>query len=315
MAPTEKKRLSLAGLHHSPKNSSNKLPHHAPITLGIEIESPPLVFYGTAAASTGALLSGQLKIQVSEDVEIESLRMVMSLDVFRKKPFHAGCKECSNQSTQLTSWDFLAGPSSLRKGEHTFPFSYLLDGKTPATMKSILSTLDYLLRATLTPKHGEPIKFTHTLNVKRAIPGGVDPRNSTRVFPPTNLTAKCNLPPVIHPIGETNFTMHMDGIVKRNVDSKTQTNWKLKRLTWHLDEVTKTISPPCAKHAAKVTDEEVKKGIPHTDSRILGNSELRSGWKTDSTGPDGCIELEFPFKVMPYTNPTCDMKSEDGTEG
>jgi arrestin-related trafficking adapter 1 len=110
--------------------------------------------------------------------------------------------------------------------------------------------------------------------------------------------------------------MRMDGVVKRNSDTKTQTHWKLKRLTWRLDETQKTISPACAKHVAKLGPnvEESKKGIAHQDVRTIGTDELKSGWKADYSSPDGSIELEFPFNIRADSKPLCDMKAEDGTE-
>jgi hypothetical protein len=109
--------------------------------------------------------------------------------------------------------------------------------------------------------------------------------------------------------------MRIDGIVKRNVDTKTQTQWKLKRLTWRLDETQKNISPACPKHAAKLGNgEDVKKGMPHQDVRTIGTDEMKSGWKSDYSSPDGTIELEFPMSIRPDSKPICDMKAEDGTE-
>lgn len=182
-------------------------------------------------------------------------------------------------------------------------------------MKGTLSTIEYVLKATLTPKTGEPLKATHVLDVKRALHPGDNDRHSVRIFPPTNLTANCQLPPVIHPIGESKIHMRMDGIVQRKSDGKTQSQWKLKRLNWRLEETQKTISPACAKHAAKLGNvEEGKKGMAHQDVRVLGDAEIKSGWKGDYNGPDGCIEMEFDFGITPNSKPICDLKAQDGTE-
>ncbi len=324
------KRLSLGLI--SPKVSSTKLSAHQPANLDILIESPPLVFYGLAASSSGALLSGQLILKIHEDaLVIEDFKMKLVLEVTRKRPFHNHCPECLNHHDDLKEWAFLATPATLRRGkkinlpcpaisnhnvgEHTFPFSFLLPGHLPATMKGSLSTIDYVLRGSLTPKGAEPIKIVQKLDVKRAIQPPETPRHSIRIFPPTNLTANCELPTVIHPIGETMISMRIDGVVKRNVETKTQTQWKLKRLTWRLDETQKTISPACPKHAAKLGHvEEGKKGIAHQDVRTIGQEEMKSGWKSDYSTADGTIELEFPFSIKADAKPVCDMKAEDGTE-
>ncbi|KAG0648958.1 ldb19 [Hyphodiscus hymeniophilus] len=317
--PDSHKRLSFPGLTQkvpSPKSSTRSIAQHYPATLDCVIESPPLVFYGASTSSTGALLSGQIRLTVHhENMAIDKFKMRLALEVTRKKPFHSHCQECSHQSTDLTTWNFLQGPATLAKGEHSFPFSFLLPGHLPPTMKGSLSAIHYVLRATVAPVTGEPIKLSQVLNIKRAVNPGDTPRHSIRIFPPTNLTANCELPPVIHPIGETMISMRMDGVVKRNADTKTQTQWKLKRLTWRLEETQKTISPACPKHAAKLGNvEDAKKGIAHHDVRTIGTEEMKSGWKADYTSPDGTIELEFPFGVQSGSNPICDVKAEDGTE-
>lgn len=188
-------------------------------------------------------------------------------------------------------------------------------------MESSLVKIDYVLKATITPKNGEPIKLSKSLKISRAIQPSDAPKKSIRIFPPTNLTANCTLPPVIHPIGEFNLTMRMDGVVKRNEDSKTQTQWRLKRMTWRLDETHKEVSPACPKHLAKLglTAEESedikKKGAVHESTRTLGTEELKGGWKSDYTALDGGqIDMEFPFSIKPDAHPICDMKSADGTE-
>lgn len=182
-------------------------------------------------------------------------------------------------------------------------------------MKGTLSTIEYVLRATLTPKLGDRIRTAHILDVKRALHPGDEPRHSVRIFPPTNLTANCELPPVIHPIGESTVHMRMDGIVQRRPDTKTQAQWKLKRLNWRLEETQKSISPACAKHAAKLGNvDEGKKGVAHQDVKVLGSDEMKAGWKGDYTGPDGCIEMEFKFGIQPSSRPICDLKAQDGTE-
>lgn len=107
--------------------------HHnrnpAPSTrLELEIESPPLVFYGQPSVSTGALLSGQVKAKVDaeEGIEVEGFEMRFVLDYNCKKPFHAHCPECSKQTVVCTSWKFLQGPTKLAQG--MFTLSLLGDG-------------------------------------------------------------------------------------------------------------------------------------------------------------------------------------------
>jgi arrestin-related trafficking adapter 1 len=180
-------------------------------------------------------------------------------------------------------------------------------------MNGSLALINYVLLATVQLKTGESIKLSQILDVKRSIPKSDTPHRSIRIFPPTNVIANCELPLIIYPIGEANFTLHMDGVVKHNPDMKTQTQWKLKRLGWCLEEIQKVISPGCTKHAANLGDiEDSKKGIAHQDVRTIGEDKIMCGWKADYTNADGSIELEFPFGVQAGSNPTCNLNAEDG---
>ena len=123
--PDAHKRLSM-GLTISPKSSSRNISQRQPATLDCVIESPPLVFYGAAASSTGALLSGQIRLNIQDEhMAIDAFKMRLALEVTRKKPFHSHCQECSQQSTDLTTWTFLQGPATLAKGEPKSTIPYL----------------------------------------------------------------------------------------------------------------------------------------------------------------------------------------------
>jgi arrestin-related trafficking adapter 1 len=326
--PDSHKRLSMNGVL--------SVPQHSAARLGVEIESPPLVFYGPPARSSGALLSGQLKLSICDDnLDIESFRMDFVVDQKMKKPFQAHCDECANHSTGLNTWNFLQCPLTLQRGrccvwtnkilcfrradvvigEHDFPFSFLLPGHLPATMHGSLSSVEYVLKAVITPKTGGSITLTKELDVKRAIQPAEVPRQSIRIFPPTNLTAVMDLPAVMHPIGEFQACLRLDGIIRRNPETKNQTHWKLKRVNWRLEETQKVISPACQKHALKAgAGPDEKKGIAHQDVRILNAGELKSGWKADYSAADGSIEMEFSYSLRNDVPAICDIKAHDGTE-
>lgn len=90
----------------------------APASLDWKLESPPLVMYGDPATSSGALLSGQLFLNIKEDgLEIESLDATLSIHVTQKKPFANHCAECTNQHTELKRWELLQHPLAMAKGK------------------------------------------------------------------------------------------------------------------------------------------------------------------------------------------------------
>jgi len=141
--------------------------------------------------------------------------------------------------------------------------------------------------------------------IKRAIRPGSD-KNSVRIFPPTNLTLNVTLPSVVHPIGDFTIYARMSGITEKRDD--TQTRWRLRKLTWRIEEHEKAISPACKKHAAKIGGEG--KGIAHEYTRELGSEELKNGWKTDFH--DGQIEGEFSAAIDSGLKPNCDVESPSG---
>jgi hypothetical protein len=115
MHDNKHKRRSLTGL--SPRNSARSIVPLAPAALRFDIESPPLMFYGPTASSSGALLSGQLKLDIADEKwAVEAVEMKLLIDVAMKKPFQAHCEECIRQPTDLTTWKLLPAPATLNHG-------------------------------------------------------------------------------------------------------------------------------------------------------------------------------------------------------
>lgn len=114
------KRLSKGILHQTPKPRSSSFVIQ-PASVDLDIESPPLVLYGSENSSDGALASGTLKITVHEDAwSVKSFKMVLNKEMTRKKPFHQGCPECSNEMTELKEWNFLSATvTTLPRGKVT----------------------------------------------------------------------------------------------------------------------------------------------------------------------------------------------------
>ena len=301
-------RVSLEQKRASLKVSGRGTPKPPPAKLQMEIESPPLVFYGSVASSTGALLSGQLKLVVDEpEICINNFDMQLRASITTKKPVSSHCADCATKISELFKWTFLKEPMTLKKGTHEFPFSYLLPGRLPASSHCALANVDYSLAAKAVTSHDETILFEREIKVYRAIMPGSD-KNSIRIFPPTTLTAHITLPSVIHPIGEFPVYFRLDGCVKKGKDSMTR--WRLRKMLWQIEEYSKMVSPPCSKHAHKIGGEG--KGVLHDDTRTIGYDEFKSGWKTDFDSGDGQVEMEFKASIKPAKNPVCDVESPIG---
>lgn len=278
------------------------------------IESPPLVLYGTVSNSTGALLSGRLQLLVdgpTGELRLEDFTMTLQATISSKKPVGKECKECSERVDELKKWTFLSEPKTFYAGrDNEFPYSFLFPGHLPATTQSQLGSIQYSLLATAKTSHGEKIVFAHPLTIQRAVQPGPD-KTSIRIFPPTNLTGRVQLPPIVHPIGTFPVNMTLSGVVEKK--SESQTRWRLRKLAWRIEEHCKVISTPCAKHAHKVSE---GKSILHSETRTLGNDEMKSGWKSDFDTVGGEINMEFEASLATRTNhkASCDVESPAGIE-
>jgi hypothetical protein len=292
--------------HHDDHKKSPKVEVQGAASMNMSVESPPVVFYNSPQASTGAIFSGQLMINVHEPyLTIEKFEMRLLAIVSTKKPVAQHCPDCSAQTTEIHKWEFLTHAASLRHGPHSFPFSHLLPGHLPATTHGSLATVDYYLSAVATTASGEKINYKRSLDIRRAIFPGNE-KHSIRIFPPTNLTASVTLPPVIHPIGDFPLAMRLSGIVQNKADS--QTRWRLRKLNWRIEETQKFIAPACPKHISKVGGEG--KGVLHEDIRAIANEEVKTGWKTDFE--KGEIDVEFNAACNIALKPLCDVDSQSG---
>ena len=291
----------------SPKNSP-KLAPTKPARLAIDMESPPLVFYGNPSQSTGALLSGQLLLTVNNpDIKLQTFQMTLVARITNRRPITKDCRDCQVKDTEIFTWKFLTEPTNYKAGIHTFPFSYLLPGHLPATSHGELGLIDYVLDGHAVCAMSETITVSRTLTVQRALP--VSDKTSVRVFPPTNLNVRVIIPSAIHPIGQFPIQMSVTGIIDNSLKN-IQRRWRIRRMSWKIEETSEIVSPACPKHANRVGGEG--KGIFHEDIRSIGGDELKDGWKTDYDTQGGEITMEFMAAIRPNSHPVCDVDSPTG---
>ncbi|EAW13117.1 alpha-arrestin [Aspergillus clavatus NRRL 1] len=287
---------------------------HAPpaAKLDVIVESPPLVCYGTPANSTGALFSGRLRIAVAEHanaITLDKFDMRLLTKITTKKPVSRECSNCAARTEELTSWDFLTEPLSLKHGDHDFPFSYLFPGHLPASCNGSLGQVEYYLSARAHNTTGEEYTFKMPLHIRRATLPSND-KSSIRIFPPTNLTGRIVLPSVVYPIGTFPVQMTLSGVVDKG--EETQTRWRLRKMMWRIEEHQKIVSAACTKHAHKIGGEG--KGVLHQETRIIGHNEEKEGWKTDFDTAGGEISMQFEASINPTCNPVCDLEVPNGLE-
>lgn len=326
-------KLSLPFGRSSTSSSRERQPHaELPGVASVDwsIESPPIVYHGTPEDSTGALLSGQLFLDIKEEsVEMESFKASLTIHTVHKRPFQSHCTECQTQVVEVQAWELLAQPTTLRQGRHPFPFSALLKGDLPASTDTPVVSISYEFKAvaqlsntnTTAASGPNQVKFLRTLNVKRSVPEPLYPHHSVRVFPPTNIKATADYNSVLRPSGSNKLTLKLDGLMTHNERVKTVDMWRLKKLTWKLEETIKTVAPSCDRHSmtANVAEGDIK-GLTRSETRIIGEKHMHEGWKSDYSGFDGTVDMEFDFGVkqpkIGSKDPkfACDIKTENGTE-
>lgn len=303
------KRHSISLGRHSGRKSNQSLDHLKPAKIDIVTESPPLVSFNPENESSGALFSGQFRLNVLEKkttFKTIEVRLLCSTSV--KKPVVKDCPDCQSGTSELKKWSFAPEPLALHVGEHKFPISYLFEGKMPATTHSHLCMLDYHWKATATTVDGETITHSETVILKRAICPGQD-KQSIRVFPPTNISAHVTLNPVVHESGEVPISLRVNGIAR--TEGKNNVRWRLRRLVWRIEEMEKVISHACDKHIAKVTEGP---GVLHEHTRTIGEEEVnytKNPWKTDIKA--GEIDAEFVCKLTKKVKhpAQCDVNAKD----
>ena len=300
-----------------------------PLRVDWSLESPPIVLHGSPSESTGALLSGLMFLDISQDEAIEMESFVATLTqekVYTRSP-HGNCDDCQTRTTELKRWNLLANPTVLRPGRHQFPFSTLLDGSLPATTDAPLVSISYTFCAEPVRSRSSesganiPIKFVRAIEVKRSLSEPLYPHHSVRIFPPTNIKASAHFTSVIHPRSDNTVTFKLDGLMTHNEKVKTVDLWKLKRVTWKLEETIKVVSPRCERHAVGSGDgsSDDESGLDTvTETRVLGEKQLHDGWKSDYSGSDGTVDLEFDYGILRKGNKepkyACDIKTFDKIE-
>ncbi|KAI0481401.1 hypothetical protein F4859DRAFT_418500 [Xylaria cf. heliscus] len=331
--PKEHHRLSFPGLHLVGHKTQKDLSQNPNAALDWKIESSPAIFYGSPEESTGALISGQLQLRVKEEsFEVENLEAKLEICVTQKKPFNSHCQDCASQRTELKSWSFLSEPTTLTQRTHEFPFSILLEGHLPATTDNHLLSIEYVFTAEARPRDGGlPLKLRRTIDVRRSLSVPPTPHHSVRIFPPTSITASVHYDAVVHPHGTSTFNLRLEGIGKQNTNARSVEYWKLKRLSWKLEENVSTVAPACRKHTPKTSaaaaeagesgngngnGNEAKKGVTRTDTRVIAHADLHSGWKADYYSSEGNVEAEIEYHTGGSSSRpvSCDVRGSDGTE-
>lgn len=250
--------------------------------LVIQLESPPVVFYGYPPDSSGSILSGLLRLNVgssghpsspqglrpvlsaptlgdftAQDLILDSVTLSLVQTIRYSKAFllnSSACHNCSNchlQETVLAQWNVLTTRSSFAHGTHAYPFSHLLPGTLPQSCKigqSLNGTfIKYHLAAVANTASGKTKSVEIPINVARLIIRGPD-HNSLRVFPPTEITSNVVLPNVVYP--KLSFAAEFK--LENVVSAKKTRRWRLRKFSWRIEETARIRVHTCSKHTHKL---------------------------------------------------------------
>lgn len=292
----------------------------SPAKLHIKVESPPLIFYGRPQSSTGAILSGQLELDVlAADANLQSIELVLQCMVTMKRPIVKKCEACKTRTTQIYKWTFLCKPSKYRNGMYKYPFTHLLHGDLPATTQGSLGTIKYELFACVRSIANDSIKFQQPLTIRRAHEGDAL-RNFLRTFPPTNIIAAIAFPAAIYANQDFPMQVRISGIVSQLAEH-IQQRFCVQKISWRIEEHTSAIAPACPKHAHKFGPSNEALSAHGTNDRgrlrracprEIGHGHLRRGWKTDYASSK--IDAKIIICLNSSLNPVCDIKTLSGLE-
>lgn len=246
----------------------------------------------TSHTSNEQILNGYTKMSIVS-VELSLLQIIKYHKPFipDSQPI-ANCSNCKTKTVNLKTWEIQTSKQDKTVGKHSYPFSYLIPGSVPPTCclsissetqvkYELVAVVTYLnpLRDHLTntsssnntdakdfidhsnniiDKNGKSkkkiIQLTMPVPITRSVARGPD-KNSLRVFPPTELTASAVLPNVIYPKSTFPLELKLDGI------SYGDRRWRMRKLSWRIEETTKVRASSCKthKHNLNQLENEIKK--------------------------------------------------------
>lgn len=210
------------------------------------------------SSSDASIHAVNSKVGEQDIVELEYVTLSLIQTVKLAKPFLipsgsvSGCKDCTTKKNELARWDVLTAKAGFHLGSHQYPFSHLLPGSLPATCRigstQGFSFIKYNLIATAKEANSSKLtKVNLPFNISRLVLRGPD-RNSLRVFPPTDATAKAVLPNVVYPKSTFPLELKIDNIVSSNQDRR----WRLRKLYWKMLEHVKVKASTCQRHETKL---------------------------------------------------------------
>ena len=249
-----------------------------------------------AAASLEPMISvSQLSpTQLTQDyVIVKKVSLHLIQTVKYGKPFVPdsstlqNCANCTKKVTELAHWDILSKKTAFAKGSsHSCPFSHVIPGSIPPStiLSNFNTSIKYELICLATfvdSKTGKDqlINLAQPIKISRSILREQD-RNSTRIFPPTDVTSTAVIPNVMYPRSSFPVEIRMDHV------STPKRRWRMRKLNWRLEECVCVKTNHCDQHNEKFssvynTMKKQKKSVkPSKNSGGLGHANVNYYFET-----------------------------------
>lgn len=190
------------------------------------------------------------------------------------------CKDCRKKTVELARWEILTKKTAFVKGSsHSCPFSHVIPGNIPPTtiLSNINTSIKYELIAKVTyldkDNKSNIINLSQPLMITRSFLREQD-KNSTRIFPPTDVSSTAVIPNVIYPRSTFPVEIRMDNV------STPKRRWRMKKLNWRVEETVCVKSNHCDLHTEKfnqtieITKNQKKSAKISKNSGGLGHSNI-----------------------------------------
>ncbi|KAM5358295.1 hypothetical protein ACJZ2D_015424 [Fusarium nematophilum] len=262
--------------------------------LTTELQARTVVLHGCATELGEAYVLGQVHMNLNEPVELEILEAEVLLYVRHKRPFTKDCSNCVDSRKQLQRWDIVTGPTTLPKGKHVFDIGFAIPNQCPASMNTSFVAVVYELLVRATSSEREPLVHSMPFEIQRSLRIPAEAPLRHHVFSGSGILASLSLDKIIRPSDTPTVHLRLD-----RIESPTHIGlevWKLKKLSWRLEESTTAIfeKKPAAsrKKTGRVAATEPKS---HSETRLLGKGSLTQGWQEHHNDLESHITCDFNY--------------------
>ncbi|KAI8713931.1 LDB19 domain-containing protein [Fusarium sp. LHS14.1] len=277
---------------------STRQPNQTPsrrTNLKIELEAPTSILHGSSSSSSDAYISGRILFNVEETIQVESLEVTLQLHVRYKRPRKKNCTSCAQDLIQISQQSVLSTPTSLPKGQRPFDLSFIIPGHLPISMDTPLAIVEYEVYAKAIYTEREPVISQKTLKVERILEAESNKQLHTFNFNSTNMIATLCLNSVIRPTGTNSVSLRIDNITSGLAIGLEV--WKLKKVTWKLEESVSITLPRCPRHPTPSATSQGSDPSQQSETHLLGKKSLRHGWEEHANESQPHITFSFDYSL------------------